>query len=508
MAKTMKYWYGSFLLSSIAINILFTIYLYVGGGRGGGGLSWSEKAAAEAEAVAAISCSGHGRVYVDSSVDSEGRLVCECYDCYTGIDCSQISPTCPANADSGDPIFLEPFWMQHATNSAILISGWHRMSYRYDDNPFMSTQLENYIRKMHSIVGNAITEGRYIVFGIGSSQLLSAAVYALSSQNSSSLPSNVLASVPFYPMYKTQTVFFNSENFQFEGDTNAWQSNNSTNNLDVVEFVTSPNNPDGELKKSVLGGKTIYDHAYYWPHFTPIPAPSDHDLMVFTLSKLTGHAGVRFGLTSIFSKSTRFSIQKRHPLHCNFFNETRLPSPAYAWVKCEREEEEDCTAVLLDAGNIIGRPGSWFGAKDRYVRLSLIKSQDDFELLMQRLTELVSLENGTIDTIGSGGGGGGGECALSWSEKAASEAEAVAAISCSGHGRAYLDGSIDSEGRPICECYACYTGIDCSQMSSSCAADANSGDPIFLEPFWMQHAANSAVLIPGWHRMGYRYGDL
>lgn len=32
-------------------------------------------------------------------------------------------------------------------------------------------------------------------------------------------------------------------------------------------------------------------------------------------------------LTSVFSKSTRFSIQQRHPLHCNFFNETRLPSP-------------------------------------------------------------------------------------------------------------------------------------------------------------------------------------
>ncbi|GKD85776.1 tryptophan aminotransferase-related protein 3-like protein, partial [Tanacetum coccineum] len=134
--------------------------------------------------------------------------------------------------------------------------------------------------------------------------------------------------------------------------------------------------------------------------------PSDHDLMIFTLSKLTGHAGMRFGwpvikdkdvydkvmnyiqlldfgiskdtqlrvlkllklvvesdgkpffdfaynmmkdrwdkLTPVFSKSSRFSIQQRHPLQCNFFN----------------------------AGNIIGRSGSNFSAKDRYVRLSLIK---------------------------------------------------------------------------------------------------------------------------------------
>ncbi|GKC46050.1 tryptophan aminotransferase-related protein 3-like protein [Tanacetum coccineum] len=286
-----------------------------------------------------------------------------------------------------DPISMEPFWMQHAADSAVVISGWHRMSYKYADHTTMSTELEKYIRKMHSIVGNAITEGRYLVFGIRSSQLLNAAVYALSSKNSST-PSNVFASIPFYP----------------------------TNNMDVVEFVTSPNNPDGELKTSVLEGKTIYDHAYFWPHFTPIPGPSDHDLMIFTLSKLTGHAAVEGDgkpifefsynklrdrwerLTSVFLKSTRFSIQQRHPSHCNFFNETRLPSPAYVWVKFERVEENDCGAVL-EAGNIKGRSGSIFSSKDCYVRLSLIKSQDDFELLLQRLTEQVSLEKSGVETM-------------------------------------------------------------------------------------------------------------
>lgn len=58
--------------------------------------------------------------------------------------------------------------------------------------------------------------------------------------------------------------------------------------MDVIEFITSPNNPDGEMKKSVLGGKAIYDHAYFWPQYTPILAPSDHDLLIFTLYKLTG----------------------------------------------------------------------------------------------------------------------------------------------------------------------------------------------------------------------------
>lgn len=64
---------------------------------------------------------------------------------------------------------------------------------------------------------------------------------------------------------------------------------------------------------------------------------------------------------------------------------------AYAWVKCEREEDTDCYEVL-QAANITGRRGSQFSAEDRYVRLSLIRSQDDFDILIQRLTQLVSEE--------------------------------------------------------------------------------------------------------------------
>ena len=42
------------------------------------------------------------------------------------------------------------------------------------------------------------------------------------------------------------------------------------------------------------GAFGLYDHAYYWPHFTPITGPVEYgpeDIACFTLSKLTGHAG-------------------------------------------------------------------------------------------------------------------------------------------------------------------------------------------------------------------------
>ncbi|KAG5246086.1 tryptophan aminotransferase-related protein [Salix suchowensis] len=232
------------------------------------------------------------------------------------------------------------------------------------------------------------------------------------------------------------------------GDTSLWK-NNSDAGTEIIEFVTSPNNPDGQLNKAVLHGsnvKTIHDHAYYWPHFTAIPAPADGDVMIFTLSKLTGHAGSRFGrghlpenvtylalntmgvsrdsqlrslkllkavlagggrdifefghetmkkrwekLNKVISMSKRFSLQKTCPQVLHLLPENQW---TYGWLKCEKEEDKHCSAVLQAAANIIGREGSLFYAEDRYVRLSLIKSQDDFDLLLNKLNELVSGEEG------------------------------------------------------------------------------------------------------------------
>lgn len=93
-----QYLYAICFLISIAINILFSIHhVYVGGGYVSS-LTWSLKAAKEAEAVAAISCSGHGRAFLDGPV-YDGQPVCECYGCYTGTDCSQLSIGCAADAD-------------------------------------------------------------------------------------------------------------------------------------------------------------------------------------------------------------------------------------------------------------------------------------------------------------------------------------------------------------------------------------------------------------------------
>ena len=65
-----------------------------------------------------------------------------------------------------------------------------------------------------------------------------------------------------------------------------------------IELITSPNNPDGFVRHSIViqtGGALIHDLAYYWPQYTPITSPADNDLTLFTVSKSTGHAGMRIG---------------------------------------------------------------------------------------------------------------------------------------------------------------------------------------------------------------------
>ncbi|KAL5173605.1 Tryptophan aminotransferase-related protein 4 [Glycine soja] len=189
---------------------------------------WKQNWTQEAEAVSLISCSSHGKAFLDGLL-LQGKHVCECNMCYGGCNCSQLLPDC-----------------SHIC--------WKL---------------------------NAITEGKYIIFGAGATHLLNAAVHALSS-NAASSPAKVVASIPYYPVKLNTTVPYIT-------------SLNDTSNSTFIELVTSPNNPDGHTKKAVLSFKTIHDLAYYWPHFRPILTPADEDLMIFTLSRLTGDAGSRLG---------------------------------------------------------------------------------------------------------------------------------------------------------------------------------------------------------------------
>ena len=99
--------------------------------------------------------------------------------------------------------------------------------------------------------------------------------------------------------YADETDFLRSGLYKWAGDAYAFDKDGA-----YIEVVTSPNNPDGNARESVVinnsanhvdQGKVVYDLAYYWPQYTPITRAADYDIMYFTFSKSTGHAGSRIG---------------------------------------------------------------------------------------------------------------------------------------------------------------------------------------------------------------------
>lgn len=97
-----------------------------------------------------------------------------------------------------------------------------------------------------------------------------------------------MQSYPFFADYLKSGLY------EWGGDAHKFKGNKP-----YIEIVTSPNNPDGSLRKAVVNDKRagilIHDLAYYWPQYTSISSPADHDIMLFTVSKCTGHAGTRLG---------------------------------------------------------------------------------------------------------------------------------------------------------------------------------------------------------------------
>ncbi|KAK9054541.1 hypothetical protein SSX86_025619 [Deinandra increscens subsp. villosa] len=235
------------------------------------------------------------------------------------------------NLDHGDPTMYEHFWKQKGQETTVVTSSWQHISYFSDIKNvcwFLEPGLMSAITRLHKVVGNAVTEGRHIVVGTGSSQLYQAALFALSPHNASR-PMNVVSAAPFYSSYPLMTDYLRSGLHKWAGDANEFSKQEP-----YIELVTSPNNPDGFTRQNVVKGNKgilVHDLAYYWPQYTPILLPADYDIMLFTVSKSTGHAGTRIGIDS----------SKRKYLHLGFI----LKCHSWALVK-DREIAKKMTTFI------------------------------------------------------------------------------------------------------------------------------------------------------------------
>lgn len=181
---------------------------------------------------------------------------------------------------------------------------------------FLEPEFAAEIRRLHRLVGNAVMgPDSYIIVGTGSSQLFQAALFALStspeafSHGGGGRPLPVVSSIPYYSSYPAATDLLQSGLFHWAGDPSSLKGDNEP----YIEVVCSPNNPNGFINTesvSSSNGKIIHDLAYYWPQYTAITAPADHDLMLFTASKCTGHAGMRLGWAIVKNRDVAKRMMK------------------------------------------------------------------------------------------------------------------------------------------------------------------------------------------------------
>lgn len=114
----------------------------------------------------------------------------------------------------GDPVAFEAFWRKLGDKCTMVISGSDLMSYLSDMGNvcwFLVPELAEAINNLHHVVDNAVSDGRHIVIGTGSTQLYQAALYALSSPGGPE-PISVVSAAPYYSvsqLMKSHSVTFN-----------------------------------------------------------------------------------------------------------------------------------------------------------------------------------------------------------------------------------------------------------------------------------------------------------
>ena len=99
-----------------------------------------------------------------------------------------------------DPTAYETYWSKVGERSTITFTGDQSLSYFANAKNlcwFLEPKLEEEIRRLHHVVGNAKVDDHFIIVGNGSSQLIQAALYAVSPSDQPQ-PTSVVSAAPYY----------------------------------------------------------------------------------------------------------------------------------------------------------------------------------------------------------------------------------------------------------------------------------------------------------------------
>lgn len=174
----------------------------------------------------------------------------------------------------GSPTFLSEYWKKNPIKiDHIEKTNDYQMGSR--------DLLKENIKKLHLKIGNARVVDRHIVVASGGTQILLALLSVLKNKLNVKY---AWAEPPHFSRFPILTEISKLN----------WKNDKSS-----IRIVSIPNNPDNQIKtlNNINKSKLIVDLCYNWPQYINDSDKIEYDLpiMVFSLSKATGHASTRIG---------------------------------------------------------------------------------------------------------------------------------------------------------------------------------------------------------------------
>lgn len=176
----------------------------------------------------------------------------------------------------GNPAFLQEGRGVDANSYHI---SYNRTQMPYEFAKSTTTGLEENIKELHRQQKNAlITNKTQIVITVGAVQAISAALYAYNKAYESN---RVYVPKPYWGRFNElidQTPYRKRQIEPMKGD---------------IKLITSPNNPDGADTSNQKAD--IRDACYNWSHYTKNVVNFKDPIVIYSMSKLTGHSSTRIG---------------------------------------------------------------------------------------------------------------------------------------------------------------------------------------------------------------------
>lgn len=183
----------------------------------------------------------------------------------------------------GIPAFLFPYWESVSIKTDNLKKP---QGYSFGSR----SELKDSIIWLHQSVGNANVNNKHIVVAAGATQIILGLLYVLKNIKGAD---SAWAEPPHFSRFPSLAEFAGLK----------WLDSKKS-----ITIGTNPNNPDGTVLKTL--NKDIMDLTYMWPQYTTAIKKYNHPIMVFSLSKSTGHASTRIGWAIIKDSKIAEALEK------------------------------------------------------------------------------------------------------------------------------------------------------------------------------------------------------